>query len=89
MWYDTALSVCPGCGMIYVSKKREIKQVGGSLKLLSESDVSQEKKKRFTTREGYELRQLIIEAQRMGLPKSHAFRVFYNRKKARECHLSD
>jgi superfamily II DNA or RNA helicase len=81
MWYDSALGACPGCGEIYVPKKREINQVDGELKLLIED--SQPPKKRFSSAEGQELRKLIIQAQRQGLPKSHAFKVFYIQKRQR------
>jgi DNA repair protein RadD len=83
MWYDTSLDVCPGCGAMYVPKKRLINQVAGELKLMSESDVPAPKK-RYTTKEGYELRQLVIQAKRQGLPVSHAFRIFHTRKRERE-----
>ncbi len=86
MWYDAALGACPGCGEIYVPKKREIKQIDGELKLISESD--QPVKKRFSSAEGQELRKLIIDAQRAGLPKSHAFKVFYIQKKRRAAEMA-
>lgn len=78
--YRNGIKACPQCGHIQTCEEREIKQVGGTLKIIKGGNQVK-KEKKYSNEEWNTLRKLMAISKGMGLGSDHAFKVFHRLKR--------